>query len=394
MSSGPTVFVGKSGRWLVPSGNFAVHHFEYGSDPSLPGDVMNDLRHRPGPRPVAVGFLSFRPDAPARFVVADQGDVRGELRAGGAHNGEHSDQVTDMRPDQPGPVMTITEVPAATAFAHAVELALAHIAQEPELTKVVLGRWAHVALPTSVDIAELAQRLSANNPLATVFGMPAPSSDGADGEAELVGVGEYVVGASPELLVARRGQMVECRPLAGSMPRGATPKEDAERTAELASSAKNVEEHAIVVQAMRDALAPLCTWLEVPATPELVATDAMWHLGTSLRGELTSEAAETFSALHLAQLLHPTPAVAGWPTARARELIADLEPEDRGIMTGAVGWVDAHGDGEFHVTIRAALLQGSRARLFAGAGIVAGSVPDVEVAETAAKLSTMLRVLQ
>ena len=111
----------------------------------------------------------------------------------------------------------------------------------------------------------------------------------------------------------------------------------------------------------------------------------------TIRARLTA-GAEGPSALRLAQLLHPTPAVGGVPTAAASEVIADLEGDLRDWFAGCVGWVDAEGNGEFAITIRAAVIDGPRLRLFAGAGIVAGSDPALEVRETGAKLATMARV--
>src|SRR6266542_2826773 len=166
------------------------------------------------------------------------------------------------------------------------------------------------------------------------------------------------VGASPELLVARHGRMASSRPLAGTVPRGATPAEEARSQAWLRSSAKEALEHRLVVDAVAGALA---------------------------------KAAPT--ALDLVALLHPTPAVAGTPRDAALSLLASLEPAGRGLYGGPVGWMDAAGDGEWAVALRCASLAGPRARLLAGAGIVAGSDPDAEWDETASKLQAMLEVL-
>lgn len=113
----------------------------------------------------------------------------------------------------------------------------------------------------------------------------------------------------------------------------------------------------------------------------------MWHLSTRIRGELLNP---NLNVMQLACLLHPTPALCGFPTESAHQLIADLEPHDRGLFSGIVGWCDANGDGEWAIVIRSGLLRGNRVRLFAGAGIVAASTPQAEWMETAAKLGTML----
>ncbi|MGI9023161.1 MAG: isochorismate synthase, partial [Acidimicrobiales bacterium] len=202
-------------------------------------------------------------------------------------------------------------------------------------------------------------------------------------------VGDFV-GASPELLVRRRGNRVMSRPMAGTATRGATEADDNLLVAALASSAKEAEEHALVVQAVREALEPLCRELVGGAQPDAVRLATVTHLATTVAGHLVEPAP---SALALAGLLHPTPSVAGLPRADALAAIADLETFDRGNYAGPVGWVDARGDGDWAVALRCAQVDGRRARLTAGAGIMADSDPDAEWAETEAKLEPMLRAL-
>ncbi len=144
------------------------------------------------------------------------------------------------------------------------------------------------------------------------------------------------------------------------------------------------------MDAVREALAPYCRTLDVPARPTLVRTATMWHLSTTVTGEPADPAV---SALELACALHPTPAVCGTPTATAREVIGELEPFDRGAYTGMVGWGDAGGDGEWVVTIRCAEAEERTLRLFAGAGVVEQSSPEAETAETGAKFQTFLQAV-
>ena len=132
---------------------------------------------------------------------------------------------------------------------------------------------------------------------------------------------------------------------------------------------------------------PIAGHLNVPAEPSVIHTRTLWHLSTEVQGELIDPAT---SSLELATALHPTPAVCGYPNREARDLIAEIEPFDRGFFTGMVGWCDASGDGEWAVTIRCAEAEGGNLRLFAGAGIVMGSTPEQELAETATKFRTML----
>jgi menaquinone-specific isochorismate synthase len=195
------------------------------------------------------------------------------------------------------------------------------------------------------------------------------------------------VGASPELLVRRRGDDVASCPMAGSVRRGATPEEDEALTAGLRRSVKEAEEHRLLVEAVVAALAPVCAGRPAAGEPDVVRFPTVSHLATRVSGVLRRPAP---SALALAGLLHPTPAVGGLPRAEALATIAALEGFDRGLYAGPVGWVDAAGDGEWAVALRGAQLDGSRARLVAGAGIVAGSDPDAEWAETEVKLRPML----
>lgn len=195
------------------------------------------------------------------------------------------------------------------------------------------------------------------------------------------------VGATPELLVARRGADVVSRPMAGSIPAGLDADDAAVRG--LLASAKEGAEHALLVEAVRDGLTPFCTNLTV-GSPEAVRLATVTHLATTVTATLRDT---TTTALDLAIALHPTPAVGGTPRAAAVDAIRSIEAFDRGCYGGPVGWVSADGDGELAVALRCAEVDGPRARLFAGAGIVAGSTPDAEWAETQAKLEPMLRAL-
>jgi isochorismate synthase len=223
----------------------------------------------------------------------------------------------------------------------------------------------------------LAHRLRAVNPDAYTFAVPT-----ADG---------VLVGASPELLVSRFGREVRSNPLAGSAPRSGDPEEDRANAEALRASPKNREEHAIVVEAIAGTLGPFCEDLTWDPQPVALATPNVWHLSTRFHGVLREPSA---NVLELVAALHPTPAVAGVPTDEALKLIDDLEPFDRGSYAGPVGWVDADGDGEWAVALRCAELDGSRATLYAGAGIVADSEPELEIDETDRKFRAFLDALR
>lgn len=276
----------------------------------------------------------------------------------------------------------VTEDPSPRRYLAGVREALDRIAAG-ELDKAVLGRCLDVVSRPPLTAEEILGRLLTTRPGRHVFSVPL-TRDVVSGPA--------LVGASPELLVRRRGGEVGCLPLAGSAPRSGDPDEDARRAEQLLASRKDRVEHAYVVDQIVAALRQVALEVRADPEPRLLATDALWHLATSIDAHLPAGSGP--SALDLAWLLHPTPAVGGVPRDRALSAIAAIEgPGLRGPLAGAVGWVDGSGDGEFAVSIRAGVLHGDRLRIFAGAGIVAGSDPETEVAETSAKLATMSRVV-
>ena len=161
----------------------------------------------------------------------------------------------------------------------------------------------------------------------------------------------------------------------------------------LLGSAKDQREHRFVVEHLARALTPFCGRLDVPDRPAAVRLRSVAHLQTELTGTLRADRPSSAGSLELLAALHPTPAVGGTPTARARGVISELEVEPRHLWAGAVGWTGESGDGDWFLGIRSAELDGTRARLLAGAGIVAGSVPDDELAETTLKLRPVLEAL-
>lgn len=318
--------------------------------------------------PVAVGALGFGPGSPSSLVVpavVRRAPAGPPAPVPGGHRARWA-----LRP-----------TPPPADYEAGVRAALARIA-EGGLRKVVLGRGLEATAPGPVDVAGLLRRLAQANPGAYTFaadvtatGDPAPRT---------------LLGASPELLVSREGDRVVANPLAGSLPRSTDESVNRERVAALRASEKDRREHALVADQVAATLARYCTDLQVPAGPEVIGTPTMWHLSTRISGRLADPAV---SALALAEALHPTPAVCGVPEGAARSAIAELEQADRGYFTGLVGWTDPDGDGEWVITIRSAEVSDRTVRLFAGAGIVAGSRPEAELAETGAKFRTLLRAL-
>jgi isochorismate synthase len=199
------------------------------------------------------------------------------------------------------------------------------------------------------------------------------------------------MGASPELLIRRAGLDVESHPLAGTAARSGDPEVDRRVEAALLASDKERAEHRAVVDAITDGLSPVVAVLNVPDAPSIMELRNVSHLGTRITGQLaTGAGGEVLNALELLALIHPTPAVAGTPADLALDYLAKAEELDRDRYAGAVGWIDGHGDGEWYLGIRCAIVEDRTARLFAGVGIVADSDPHAELAETQLKLQAFL----
>ena len=242
------------------------------------------------------------------------------------------------------------------------------------LTKVVLARKLGLSSQSEFSRESVLDRLCLSYPECTVFALE------ADGSSFL--------GASPEVLVQLKRGVLSLSCLAGSVARGATPEEDQLLTQALLSSAKDQHEHATVVTTVAQALDGVCQELRWDTVPSVLKLRTVQHLATSFSGRLNGQT----NILDLVEVLHPTPAVGGVPNQQALGLIRSLEG-DRGWYAGPVGWLDHHGEGQFSVAIRSALIQGNQATLFAGSGIVAGSDPDLEKQETELKFQPLLSAL-
>lgn len=311
-------------------------------------------------------------------------DIRGKAALLSPTSVTFTDALPAWPAAAPAPVRVAETLPSPEEHRTRIRTALGYLTDpESALQKVVLARALRLVADGPLDERVILQRLAADAE-ATAY-LADLSAAGADY------TGTVLVGASPELLVARSGDLVTCQPFAGSAPRSADPQTDAASGAALAKSVKNRHEHQLVVDTMRAALKPLCAELDVAAQPQLSHTAALWHLSTPIRGRLRDT---SITAIDLALALHPTPAVGGVPTQDAVDLIAELEG-DRGFYAGAVGWCDAHGDGRWVVAIRGAQLSADRREALAqaGGGIVAESDADDEVAETTTKFRTILSAL-
>lgn len=317
---------------------------------------------RPG---FACGVVPFDPSEPAALLVPD---ARWVMVDNGPGLGT---------PDIALPAVVDSQAtPDGADYIRTVNRAREEISTG-RLTKVVLGRCLDLNLKDVIDPIALWHRLVVAEPSASHVLASLPG-------------GDVLVGASPELLIAKDGHRVTSHPLAGSAARSTDPAVDEAQALGLLRSEKDLREHRTVVEEVADTLAPYCTDLIVPREPSLVGTTKLWHLGSAIEGQLRDRDQSVLELLHRIQ---PTPALGGSPRTEALRFIEHEEPFARQYFGGAVGWVNGAGDGEWSVVIRSALLRPRSVRLFAGAGIVEGSVAERELAETHTKLSTILSVL-
>jgi menaquinone-specific isochorismate synthase len=269
---------------------------------------------------------------------------------------------------------SIRSVHPPSDFEAAVSAATERIGED-KMTKVVLAREVVVEAASAHEPAAVFGAMREQFPSCFCFCVGTPEA--------------AFIGASPELLVRRSGASAQTVALAGSTRRSSDPAVDDHLGEQLLRSDKNRREQRIVAERIVRALRPHAVWVETASEPELVKIANIQHLATPVIAQL----AEPRSAVELAGLMHPTPAVGGetWPAAAAA--IAELERMDRGWYAGPVGWMDATEDGEFCVALRSALLRDREARLYAGVGVVAGSEPAAELAETEVKLDALLPLL-
>ena len=255
-------------------------------------------------------------------------------------------------------------------FKDAVAIALGAI-EAGRVEKVVLARDLVAPLADDFDIRRPLIALAETYPSCWVY-----SVDG-------------LFGASPELLVRVSHKQVSARVLAGTAARGTDKGVDHAIGQALATSHKNLAEHRFAVDSMVRSLEPFCEHVDADEEPFSLALPNVWHLASDVHGVLSSDS----TVLDLAAAIHPTAAVAGTPRTGALELIAELEPFDRGRYAGPVGWIGADGDGEWAIALRGAQLEGSSIRAFAGCGIVSESEPDSEAAETDLKFRPITEAL-
>ena len=343
----------------------------------------------PGCGPVAIGALPYDPAAGGHLVVPRLMVGRHGARSWATLIEPPRATTTEVRRAIEDELAELRHEPPLEALPDGFELTaciphdewkqlVAKAVGEMEggsLAKVVLARQVEVLANRPFVLPETLARLASLYPSCTVFHV------------------EGFIGASPEVLVRRMGTEILSHPLAGTVARSGDPATDEALLAALMGSRKDRHEHQLVVDAIAAKLRPFCTSLDVPKTPTVVPLRNVSHLGTEIRGSLSPANALLPTSLELAALLQPTPAVGGLPVDAALRWQRDNEGFDRGCYAGPVGWLDSRGDGEWALGLRSASVSGRRAVLYAGNGIVAGSDPDAELAETQLKLQALLAAL-
>lgn len=242
------------------------------------------------------------------------------------------------------------------------------------LDKVVLARDFTGTSQTSIDPRAILKKLAVEYPSTWNFAVSG------------------LVGATPELLLRLTRGMVTSRVLAGTISKTGDDERDLALAASLARSSKDLEEHEYAVRSVADALEPFCTSTNVPESPFVLHLANVMHLATDVTGALAEKMTHV-DAFTILEQLHPSAAVCGTPRTQASELITEIEEMSRGRYAGPVGWIDAAGDGELGIALRCGQINGNSIRIFAGCGIVTGSDPEKELAESAAKLAPMRSAL-
>jgi menaquinone-specific isochorismate synthase len=344
---------------------------------------VEDALGVPGSGPVLFASVAFDPEAgTSLFVVPEvavgrRNGVGWVTTIGDVDPRDVLSEAVAVPDDGPAPRLRYADGALDPAtWCAAVATAVERIGAG-ELAKVVLARDLLVSADVPLEPRRLLRRLAARFPDCWTFAV--------DG----------LLGATPELLLRRSGRRLSARVLAGTAPRGAG-ADDERLAAALIGSAKDRAEHALAVDSLVRALEPYCTALDAPAEPDLLTLANVRHLASDVTGtQRRSGSRGRAGLLELISAVHPTAAVCGTPTPDAAAVIAELEGMDRGRYAGPVGWLDARGDGEFGLALRCAELVGDDgARLFAGCGIVAGSDPTAELAETQAKFAAFQAALE
>ena len=336
---------------------------------------INDGVHANGTGPILFTSFSFSPEDASALVIPE---VVVGLRNGKSWITWIGDSpqpvLPKIAPDFPAnSVIWRKEFDVDDQWKNRVSQAVSRI-QAGDVEKVVLAREINVSAQSAIDPRKVLHKLSLEYPSTWNFAI------------------SNLVGATPELLMRLTHGMITSRVLAGTISKTGNDERDLALAASLARSSKDLEEHEYAVRSVADAIAPFCKSTNVPESPFVLHLANVMHLATDVTGALveTLNKVDSFSVL---EKLHPSAAVCGTPTHKASALINEIEGLARGRYAGPVGWIDASGDGELGIALRCGQIQGNSIRLFAGCGIVAGSDPERELAESQAKFAPMKSAL-
>jgi isochorismate synthase len=329
---------------------------------------------------LAMGALPFSPDEPATLVIPATlvawrpGSAEAWVTTVASPHDVATDGALSLDESGLSPLAVLDDLDdqqGGADYVAAVRRCVAKLAGG--IDKVVLARAVH-GTAAAVDAAALARSMQSLEPTCTVYSAPWREA--------------RFVGASPELVVSTADGAVSAHPLAGTVALDGS--NDQSQIDWIASSTKNLVEHASVVDDIVTRLTPLCDDVTAPDRPDVVVLGTIAHLGTWVDGKLAGPR-DASTAMRALAAIHPTPAVGGVPRDEAMAVIAELESAPRGVWAGAVGWVDADGSSSWTLGIRGVLLDGDHVEVWAGAGIVADSRPDEELEETTVKLRSVLR---
>ena len=337
--------------------------------------AVTDSVHLSGTGPILFTSFSFSPDEESVLIIPKVivGMRAGESWITWIGDGPQPELLEEAEPITPGNYSwrngTITLKEWQLQVAKAIESI-----QAKTIDKVVLARDLNGTTSESIDPRSILRNLAEEYPSTWSFSVAG------------------LIGATPELLLRLNRAMVTSRVLAGTISRTGDDEKDLALAASLARSSKDLEEHMYAVRSVAESLAPFCTSTNVPDSPFVLHLANVMHLATDVTGAISEfpQHVDTFSIL---EKLHPSAAVCGTPTEMAAKVIAELEGMPRGRYAGPVGWVDARGDGELGIALRCGQIFDNEIRLFAGCGIVAGSDPQRELAESEAKFAPMMSAL-
>ena len=339
--------------------------------------IQNNV-HGSGTGPILFGSFSFDPNEKSILVIPEiiLGKKAGKSWVTWIGNDTQPNFSTISNSLPSGEITWSNGALSESQWKDQVSFAVDSIKQN-KLEKVVLARDQVAASTVAINTRGLLQRLEIEYPSTWLF---------------LV---DGLIGATPELLVRLSKSLVTSRVLAGTIRKTGNEDRDLALAASLAKSSKDLEEHEYAVRSVADALAPFCSSTNVPESPFVLHLSNVMHLATDVTGVL-NDSAKQADIFTLIQQLHPSAAVCGTPTNAAKKFIIDFEKMNRERYAGPVGWIDANGDGEIAIALRCGQLSqdNKSIRIFAGCGVVAGSDPANELAESQAKLMPMRTALE